>query len=522
MNPLPEKFKVRHRLSRSTPFWALFSYCVISFFASRALVAQPIPSNSFIPTIDIIDSGELKDRCFISPEYEKLSPQQPCQLNDALNFVAKERATAATEKKQFILIAFVHGWLHGSKESDSNLVDFTKKIQELNAEATARGKKLHYSGVYVSWRGETLRGPAEYLTFWGRERGAERAGSVAMTETLLRLRNKTWDGDNPGRFLIFGHSFGGLIVQQVTVNMLTASLLLNPHENATPCNMHGGRPADLIVLINPAVDSILAEEFIDVLRRSETLPCALKGLSDGVKAPLLISIRSRTDGDTGRVFIGGHWLELMGQHMDKENSNCVFCMPPVQSGTDKVWMGQTGFGERAKFLATTGQLPYFHNFCYLDENFVGEDLCADIKDRVLEARNGAQKEYMGETIDDIKLRVLRTSNIPELAGVDPKLGAWELTQKVPSDKRIAFKNDLVKALGPHLVFADTAAQVDDPGLILNLYCRAESCADEHHLWNDTPYWIFTVPDHVISGHSDFWEGKDFTAFMESTASGLFN
>ena len=135
-------------------------------------------------------------------------------------------------------------------------------------------------GIYVAWRGASLPGFLDYVTFWGRKSAAQRTGEVDLREFLDRL-NQVYRRHNettgkqtaqatdtaPNTFLglvTIGHSFGGQVLLRSVSAALEQELqsvtpvpgYLRSESPTQPQPL--GRPlrgfGDLVVLVNPAVE----------------------------------------------------------------------------------------------------------------------------------------------------------------------------------------------------------------------------------------------------------------------------
>jgi hypothetical protein len=196
-----------------------------------------------------------------------------------------DRVQTLSQQQNTLVVVFIHGWHHNAASDDPNLVDFrqalvaldgelsTPRRQDLRSRATGSpGSRL--VGIYVGWRGRSLPGPLDYLTFWGRKPAAERVGEGDVGEFIERLqriylRANAAAMDAPGRpnvgLVTIGHSFGA----QVLWKSLGRQLEMPLAERA-PCmsNSLVPQPAvqddvrvpidslgDLNILLNPALEA---------------------------------------------------------------------------------------------------------------------------------------------------------------------------------------------------------------------------------------------------------------------------
>jgi hypothetical protein len=203
-------------------------------------------------------------------------------------------------KKPVFLVIFIHGWHHNANErkpvgkNPGDVETFRCLLSQLAASDSTSEVQVH--GVYLGWRGRVVEGFLDYLTFYSRKGAAARVAGAPMTETIFELIRQTRK-NNPdkSRCVAIGHSFGALVLEKIMAQAIAGSIFAQDIQS-------GGRPfntpADLILLVNSAAESIYAKEQSDMLVRI--------GYQDSVNAnrPLLVSITSESDSATG------HWFPL--------------------------------------------------------------------------------------------------------------------------------------------------------------------------------------------------------------------
>jgi hypothetical protein len=207
---------------------------------------------------------------------EQGSYQDPSQLKNAIQLVEK------TERP--LVITYVHGWQNNAESDD--VEKFSSLLARLNRAEAIRNAGFNVVGVYLAWRGKLTPVPVlKELSFWNRKAAAERiASNYDCYDTIAAISEVARKKDTQYTILL-GHSFGGLIVERSVAHAINAEI----HGHATADR---SLPADLMIVVNPASDSVLARQMIDALYDRKT---------EGTR-PLFISITSTGDWATGTFF----------------------------------------------------------------------------------------------------------------------------------------------------------------------------------------------------------------------------
>jgi len=250
----------------------------------------PAPRNPVsLGFVEFDDQGQLRDRA----------------LKDAL--ISHVRAEA--DAHPLLIVVFAHGWKHNASASDSNVADFGKLVQRIAAEdekacAGHSCADRHVVGVFMGWRGLSASvEPFKELSFWTRKSRAHRVGSDGAMEVLAELK-KIDGGDDLGRMIIVGHSFGGaLIYTAVQQQLMRDTEFLNRGSVAR-------NAADLIVLVNPAFE---AARFHALNRRAAAMT------HPDSQRPIFAVFTSTNDTATGNAFPVGRTLGTLFQsHVSDE------------------------------------------------------------------------------------------------------------------------------------------------------------------------------------------------------------
>jgi hypothetical protein len=208
-----------------------------------------------------------------------------------------------------IVVVFIHGWNHNADRDDENFAHCEHYLDKLRKklnehEYAAARKKLNLQdginvvGLYVGWRGRSLPGFLNYLTFWGRKSAAERVGEGDLREFLLRLQQvymKRNRNDSPGNstfmgMVTIGHSFGGQVLfkaisETFENDLINAIVRARPKLDKELPEIISGL-GDMTVLINPALEAFQYER-IDRLTKDTPF--------NTHQAPVLLTVSAEND-----------------------------------------------------------------------------------------------------------------------------------------------------------------------------------------------------------------------------------
>ena len=235
--------------------------------------------------------------------------QDPSQLQRA-----EELINGAGPK--VLLVTFVHGWHNNSRSADVDR--FRDFLGEISDHETIKGSGFAVVGVYIGWRGESLGVPVlNSLTFWNRKAAAERlASNVDCVDAIWSLTSRARaKGAGANYTVLLGHSFGGLVVERTVAHSIITGMHL-PASNTLP--------ADLIVTLNPASDSILTRQIVaslDSRLLAQNGYYVARRNSSGPVLPesrqLLVALSAQNDRATGTMFPLGSGLATIGRQFDK-------------------------------------------------------------------------------------------------------------------------------------------------------------------------------------------------------------
>lgn len=210
--------------------------------------------------------------------------------------------------RPILLVTYIHGWQNNSNPKDAADVEqFRGLLARLTADETVQLSGLQVFGVYLGWRGRVVHkvnplvDAATWVeketSFYSRKNAATRiSSSTPITEAIFTLI-RTARRDTPGisRCIVIGHSFGALVLEKALSQALVGTLLYEePFVPGVKKSLKNRvfQPADLILLVNSAAESIYTKELIDMYH--DTTP--LRG------APHVIMVSSDADQATGLAF----------------------------------------------------------------------------------------------------------------------------------------------------------------------------------------------------------------------------
>lgn len=187
--------------------------------------------------------------------------------------------------KRPLVVVYIHGWLNNAKPTNKDLFNFNKLLKSINE--TPLGKTMDVCGVFIGWRGEGVRPEWKplalpyYGTFWSRKSATERVASVPLSRTLTLLSEDA-HRKSGGKAIFIGHSFGGRVLERTFGQWLAV-------EGSRDKNVKS--IADLVLLINPANESLYAYQIKQALRNKPR----------GAR-PVIVSLTSKTDKATNDMW----------------------------------------------------------------------------------------------------------------------------------------------------------------------------------------------------------------------------
>ena len=208
--------------------------------------------------------------------------------------------------KPLLLVMYIHGWHNNTDDRDPSrdVQTFSCLLSQLALSDSTGGVEVH--GIYLGWRGRLVNGQLDYFTFWNRKAAAARIAGTPMTETIFELiRQARKYHPGKAKCVLVGHSFGALVLEKAMAQAMTGNILA---QDAQSRGAQFNAPADLVLLVNSAAESIYAKEMRDMFER-------IQNRGDvNANQPLMISITSESDSATSSWFRIGTFFPNMFAH----------------------------------------------------------------------------------------------------------------------------------------------------------------------------------------------------------------
>jgi hypothetical protein len=224
-----------------------------------------------------------------------------CELTDAIYEIRNC-------KRPELIVWYIHGWKHNADENDTDLKNFKSLIKEL-AEKQSGKDDRRVVGIYVGWDG--VVGPAWLwnLSFWNRKRAADRISQSAVltkifAATKYARKQESEEITSEDLTIIIGHSFGARILYTATSQVLIDEVQCRHPGKKNACYGVIKGSADLILLLNPALEASVFTAMDSIRRPDEKW---WEGIDAG-QQPLLLTITTENDWATEKAFPWGQWL----------------------------------------------------------------------------------------------------------------------------------------------------------------------------------------------------------------------
>lgn len=214
-----------------------------------------------------------------------------------------------------LLFIYIHGWQNNASDKTNDVANFRGLLSRL-ARNPQVSRNYQIFGVYLGWRGLLVPGGTGPLSqalyfvphetsFWSRKNAAARVAGEPMSEAIFAMVHAARKSNPQARTVLIGHSFGALVLEKTLAQALPATFYAQEDSGGGHAKLLP--PADMILLLNSASESIYAKELTDMFRRAH-----LTG-DISPRRPLILSITSEGDVDTGKLFpIGTAFSNALG------------------------------------------------------------------------------------------------------------------------------------------------------------------------------------------------------------------
>jgi hypothetical protein len=236
----------------------------------------------------------------------------PAQEQKVLALIDSEKKRAPEGK--IITFVYVHGWKNNGDQSapgakPKDVERFSTALSELGyrAREANRANPVPVVGVYIGWRGKTLKGPSffTFISYWSRRNTANRVGGGrTLTGVLNNVIERTNAGSDRSRVMLVGHSFGARVLEHAIEQGVKL------YDEETVARQTIVRPrVDLVLYVNSANDARLSMGRVQALQKDpitvrhpdyDPADCPADKAQDPVcKAyPLLVAVTSKGDSAT--------------------------------------------------------------------------------------------------------------------------------------------------------------------------------------------------------------------------------
>jgi hypothetical protein len=196
------------------------------------------------------------------------NPLDPNQQTKVLELIGNEKRRAAGGK--IITLVYVHGWKNNAAQAAPG--QKAKDVEKFGLALTELGYRAanHSSGepgtpivgVYIGWRGKSLKGPGwfTFMSYWGRRNAANRAGGAPLAAALTEVVRTTKADSESSRVVMIGHSFGARVLEHA-LDAGQVKLYDEPQGQAAVTPL-----VDLVLYVNSANDARLSLKRIADLR----------------------------------------------------------------------------------------------------------------------------------------------------------------------------------------------------------------------------------------------------------------
>lgn len=410
----------------------------------------------------------------------------PCQLDYARDFIQTARSMLK-DGEQLNVIVYIHGNENWAGEDSDNYPHFRQTINCLNLgtekyyqkylTGPAVGHdvldcadtedplefKAHFVGIYFGWQGNTTGTPLNM-----REAVAHKVANAAASDVvkaLYQLRDAAKaEGNTNVRFIVLGHSFGGLILENTVLKIYQRAHLDKVIAGPCPEGGTGVLPfADLMVTIAAAEHAIKAKQIIDLLQTANTDGisfCHSKDVAPSLPRPVLVSLVSKHD--FWSYGLGSNLRHLLGHEPETVDAvaHPIYVVEDEPSPKTLEWQ-------------TPSVVTYFQNICYLHTPF-----------------SGGSRDFEREQVCDAERDALPSDE-----------NSMDNARAFPGTGSVSPLSHLYVRFNCKLASSTDANDSRPP--CTGGYPNTPITTHDLHVWNQTPFWIGAIDIDIFDGHGPF-------------------
>jgi hypothetical protein len=233
----------------------------------------------------------------------------PAQHQKVLALIDSEKKGAPGGK--IISFVYVHGWKNNADQAApggeaKDVERFSTALADLGYRARLAHPEqpVPVLGIYIGWRGKTLKGPSffTFLSYWSRRNTANRVGNgTTLPDVLNSVIERTNAGSDTSRVMLVGHSFGARVLEHAIEHGVT----LYDEETVRKGTIVRPR-VDLVLYVNSANDARLSMARVEALLKNpitvrhpdyDPVDCSKRDPQDPIcrAYPLLVAVTSKGD-----------------------------------------------------------------------------------------------------------------------------------------------------------------------------------------------------------------------------------
>lgn len=328
VRPHPEASSCATWVTRIAPFLGGFVmlrqfFLALVFLCAAGYIVLPYISPALYQRADSLGQYECLPGGPDDPDFKRAANKYPSpspsfkvvRFSDTGEYVRRCERTDAFYELQAItapklVVLYAHGWGHNATSKDHDR--FFKLIEDLERAERSSSNPRHVVGIYLAWNGASGYPLIDYLTFWSRKSVADQISvgghSAAFVGAVSNIVRSQDTASSRSQIVWIGHSLGARILfSTVGQHLIYEVQRAHPAGRGLAYKPIRG-PADLILLLNPAIEASAYLTF-ESLRRAQE-PFA------GEQKPVFVTISTDNDDATTYLFPIGQWIGMLRDKRD--------------------------------------------------------------------------------------------------------------------------------------------------------------------------------------------------------------